>query len=285
MLKYKKETAWTIKDAISWSVLLTLGDDLWNLEEYLVLVDHHVLGATGDFTTAFCMLFARYFCFHVCYAEGVESTLEFIQRWVFKSFQRDFFPFFLHKKAANVSIVLLMLVSNDLHRGFLVLAVEPASILPIFSSWKPLPVVACCTRSLHTLKQHWKHMIIVSKNPLCLILSKTTFSRKQNTCLLWELIIKGFLLFDSNSLLLWGEVSCDCSSEISAWQWKPSLCDAPARWPVVLAPIALFVCLFELTNTPFLVAELSLKVDQFAVERQLVVPSAFFKLPVIICVP
>lgn len=53
----------------------------------------------------------------------------------------------------------------------------------------------------------------------------------------------------------------------------------------MLAPIALFVCLFELTNTPFLVAELSLKVDQFAVERQLVVPSAFFKLPVIICVP
>ncbi|XP_049273340.1 uncharacterized protein LOC125759104 [Rhipicephalus sanguineus] len=63
--------------------IIAAGDDLWNPEEYLVLVDHHVLGASGDFTTAFCMLFASYFCFHVCYAEGVESTLEFIQRALF----------------------------------------------------------------------------------------------------------------------------------------------------------------------------------------------------------
>ncbi|XP_065295575.1 uncharacterized protein [Dermacentor albipictus] len=49
-------------------------------EEYLLLVDGHVVAAAKMFKQAFRMLFAAYCCFHICYAEKASCTLEFIQR-------------------------------------------------------------------------------------------------------------------------------------------------------------------------------------------------------------
>ncbi|CAN8015552.1 unnamed protein product [Ixodes persulcatus] len=60
-----------------------LGDEIWMPEEYLLLVDGHVVAAAKKFKEAFCMMFAAYFCFHFCYAEKATYTLEFIQRAFF----------------------------------------------------------------------------------------------------------------------------------------------------------------------------------------------------------
>ncbi|XP_072145106.1 uncharacterized protein [Dermacentor andersoni] len=60
--------------------IIAAGDDIWMPEEYLLLVDGHVVAAAKTFKQAFCMLFAAYFCFHTCYAEKASCTLEFIQR-------------------------------------------------------------------------------------------------------------------------------------------------------------------------------------------------------------
>nr|XP_050028093.2 uncharacterized protein LOC126523536 isoform X3 [Dermacentor andersoni]XP_050030180.2 uncharacterized protein LOC126526322 isoform X1 [Dermacentor andersoni] len=63
--------------------IIAAGDDIWMPEEYLLLVDGHVVAAAKTFKQAFCMLFAAYFCFHICYAEKASCTLEFIQRAFF----------------------------------------------------------------------------------------------------------------------------------------------------------------------------------------------------------
>ncbi|KAM7286027.1 uncharacterized protein ISCGN_032912, partial [Ixodes scapularis] len=57
--------------------------DIWAPEEYVLLLDGHVVATAPEFEVAFCMLFASYFSFHTCYAQQVSSTLEFIQRALF----------------------------------------------------------------------------------------------------------------------------------------------------------------------------------------------------------
>ncbi|KAM7293879.1 uncharacterized protein ISCGN_023457 [Ixodes scapularis] len=58
-------------------------DDIWSPEKYMLLLDGHVVATAPEFEVAFCMLFASYFSFHICYAQEVSSTLEFIQRELF----------------------------------------------------------------------------------------------------------------------------------------------------------------------------------------------------------
>ncbi|CAN7945399.1 unnamed protein product, partial [Ixodes pacificus] len=47
--------------------IIAAGDDIWMPEEYLLLVDGHVVAAAKTFKEAFCMMFAAYFCFHICF--------------------------------------------------------------------------------------------------------------------------------------------------------------------------------------------------------------------------
>ncbi|XP_042144193.1 uncharacterized protein LOC121048194 [Ixodes scapularis] len=63
--------------------IIAAGDDIWSPEEYMLLLDGHVVATAPEFDVALRMLFASYFSFHICYAQEVSSTLEFIQRALF----------------------------------------------------------------------------------------------------------------------------------------------------------------------------------------------------------
>ncbi|KAM7299048.1 sterile alpha motif domain-containing protein 3 isoform X1 [Ixodes scapularis] len=61
--------------------IIALGDDLWTAHEYALSIDGRLMvQKIPDVPTAWAALFASHYCFNICYAEGLSSTLEFLQR-------------------------------------------------------------------------------------------------------------------------------------------------------------------------------------------------------------